>query len=148
MLLAPPPRVVPGGPLYSEDGVDSTVPYLPDWPELAATYNCSRLTLSQALSGGSDIVLTGQTGMGKTVMLANLASLLAKHVPEQGVSVDTVPFMFHIADLDLSSNKDEPLNPIINSISENTPSKDIPHIQDFVQKTFSDGRALTTAGWY
>ncbi len=142
MLLAPPPRVEPGAPLYTEDVVDSTVPYLPDWPELAATYNCSRLTLSQALSGGSDIVLTGQAGMGKTVALANLASRLAKREPEKGLSADIVPFLFHVADLNLSKIKDEPLRAIIDIVAENTPSKDIPHIPEFVLKTFTDGRAL------
>jgi HEAT repeat protein len=142
MLLAPPPRVVPGAPPYNEDIFDTTFPYLPDWPELAAIYHCSGLTLSQALSGGSDIVLTGQPGMGKTVALAHLASRLARREPEQDLPIETVPFLFHIAELDLSRKKDEPLRTIIESIVENSPNKDVAHIPDFVRNIFTAGRAL------
>ena len=85
-LLAPPPRVEPGDPLYNEDIVEATVPYLPAWPELAAIYKAPTITLSEALSGNSDIVLVGQTGMGKTVALASLASRLARRDPEPGLA--------------------------------------------------------------
>jgi HEAT repeat protein len=141
-LLAPPPRVEPGAPLITEDIVDTTVPYIPAWPELAAIYNGCRLTLAQALSGNSDIVLTGQTGMGKTVALAYLASRLARRNPEPGLPEDTLPFLFHVADLDLPVKKDDPLFSIINLIAEKAPVRDSARIPDFVRKTFSEGRAL------
>ncbi len=101
LLLAPPVRVEPGTPNTGEDIVSATIPYLPAWPELASIYKAPLLTLAQALSGNSDIVLTGQTGMGKTVALAYIASRLARRDPEPGLPVDTVPFLIHVADLDL-----------------------------------------------
>ncbi len=142
VLLAPPPRVEPGAPLPSEDIVAETVPYIPAWPELAAIYHAPTLTLAQALSGNSDIVLTGQTGMGKTVALAYLASRLARRDPEPGLPQDTLPFLIHVADLDLPVKKDNPLNPISDLIAEKAPVLDQARLPDFLRKTFSEGRAL------
>ncbi len=141
-LLAPPPRLEPGAPLLSEDIVTAAVPYIPAWPELAAIYHAPTLTLAQALSGNSDIVLTGQPGMGKTVALAYLASRLARRDPEPGLPQDTIPFLIHVADLDFPVNKDEPLNPLIDLIAEKAPVLDLSRIPDFVRKAFSEGRAL------
>ena len=141
-LMAPPPRVEPGFPLYSEDIVDATVPYLPGWPELAAIYKAPTLTLSQALSGDSDIVLVGQTGMGKTVALASLASNLARKSPEPGLPADTIPFFIHVADLDLPVNKEDPLYALIDLIAQKSPLLDVPRIPNFVRQAFSEERAL------
>ena len=141
-LLAPPPRVEPGAPLLSEDIVAATVPYIPAWPELAAIYHAPTLTLAQALSGNSDIVLTGQTGMGKTVALAYLASRLARRDPEPGLPPDTVPFLIHVADLDFPVQKDEPLNPVIALTGEKAPVFDLARIPDFVRDVFFEGRVL------
>ncbi len=141
-LLAPPPRVEPGTPLLSEDIVAATVPYIPGWPELAAIYHAPTLTLAQALSGDSDIVLTGQSGMGKTVALAYLASRLARRDPEPGLPQEIVPFLVHVADLDLPIKKEDPLDPVIDLIAEKAPVLDLSRIPDFVHKTFAEGRAL------
>jgi HEAT repeat protein len=141
-LIAPPPRVEPDIPLLRADVVSSSLPYLPSWPELAAIYYAPILTLSQALSGGSDIVLTGKPGMGKTVALAYLASRLARRELESGVPPDTVPILIHIADLDLPVQKSDPLNPIINAIIEKTPQRDRRRIPGFVQQIFTEGRAI------
>ena len=141
-LLTPPARVEPGEPIYTEDIVDATIPYLPAWPELAAIYKAPTLTLSEALSGNSDIVLVGQTGMGKTVALACLASRLARRDPEPGLPPDTLPFLIHVADLDLPVKKDEPLNSMIDLIAEKSPFLDAGRIPDFIRKTFTEGRAL------
>ena len=141
-LLAPPPHVEPGEPMYSEDIADGTVPYLPAWPELAAIYNAPSLSLSEALSGNSDIVLVGQTGMGKTVALAALASHLARRDPDPGVPPETLPFLIHVADLDLPINQDNPLNALIDLVAEKAPVFDLPRIPDFIRRAFSEGRAL------
>ena len=142
LLLAPPPRVEPGDPLYTEDIVEATVPYLPAWPELAAVYKAPTISISEALSGNSDIVLVGQTGMGKTVALASLASRLARRDPEPGLAPETLPFLIHVADLDLPVNKDNPLNPLIDLVAEKASVFDLPRIPDFIRRAFSDGRAL------
>lgn len=141
-LLAPPPRVVPGAPLIIEDIVEATIPYIPAWPELAVIYQAPTLTLAQALSGNSDIVLTGQAGVGKTVALAHLASLLARKEPEPDLPPDLLPFLVHVADLDLEIKKDDPLNPIIDLVAEKASGRDLARIPEFVRAAFSVGRAL------
>lgn len=141
-LLAPSPRVEPGAAALYEDIVEATLPYLPAWPELAAIYKAPTLTLREALSGDSDIVLTGQTGMGKTVALAALASSIARRDPEPGLPHDTLPFLLHVADLDFPVNKDNPLNSLIDLIAERAPVLDLPRIPEFVRKTFAENRAL------
>ncbi len=142
LLLAPPARVEPGAPVASEDIVEATIPYLPNWPELAAVYKTPTLTLSQALSGNSDIVLVGQTGMGKTVALACLASRLARRDPEPGLPEETLPFLVHVADLDFPVSKDNPLNSLVDQVADRASVLDIPRIPEFVRKAFSEGRAL------
>ena len=141
-LLAPPPRVEPGEPIYSEDLVETTVPFLPAWPELAAIYKAPTISLSEALSGNTDIILVGQTGMGKTVALASLASRLARRDPEPGLAPETLPFLIHVADLDLPINKDNPLNPVIDLVAEKASVFDLSRIPDFIRRVFSEGRAL------
>lgn len=141
-LLAPPPRLEPGAPLLTENIVVATVPYIPDWPELAAIYHAPTLTLAQALSGNSDIVITGQPRMGKTVALAYLASRLARRDPVPGLPQDMVPFLIHVADLDFPVQRDEPLKSILDLIAEKAPVLDPVRIPDFVRNTFSEGRVL------
>ncbi len=141
-LVAPPPRIEPGQPLFTEDIVDATIPYLPAWPELAALYKAPTLSLSQALSGDSDMVLVGQTGMGKTVALACLASNLARRDPAPGLPANTLPFLIHVADLDLPVKKEDPLNSLINVIADKATMFDAPRIPDFIRRAFTDERAL------
>ncbi len=141
-LLAAPARVEPGESFFTEDIVETTVPYLPAWPELAAIYKAPTISFSEALSGNSDIVLVGQTGMGKTVALASLASRLARRDPEPGLAAETLPFLIHVADLDLPVNKDNPLNSLIDLVAEKASVFDLPRLPDFIRRVFSDGRAL------
>ena len=141
-LLAPPPRIEPGVPLYAEDIVESTIPYLPAWPELAAIYQAPTISLSEALSGNSDIVLVGQTGMGKTVALAHLASRLARRDPEPGLAPEILPFLIHVADLDLPINKDNPLKSLIDLVAEKASFFDSSRLPDFIRNTFLEGNAL------
>ena len=76
-LLAPPARVEPGVIPLQEDIISQTLPYMPAFPELAAIYRAPTLSLIEALEGGSNLVIVGAAGTGKTVALAHLASLAA-----------------------------------------------------------------------
>ena len=143
VLMAPPPRVEPGGPLLTEDIVTQTLPYLPAWPELAAIYRAPTLSLAQALSGGSNIVIIGMDGIGKTVALAHLASLAAQRDPQLGDLNEIVPFLAHVADLSLTvADPKDILNPIIDAASEHASFLDLGRVAAFVQYSFKSGRAL------
>ena len=80
--------------------------------------------------------------MGKTVALAGLASRLARRDPEPGLDPETLPFLIHVADLDLPVNKDNPLNSLIELVSEKASIFDLSRIPEFVRRVFAEGRAL------
>lgn len=142
LLLAPPPRVEPGNVIPLEDAVSLSIPYLPAWPDLSAVYQTETLTLAQALSGNSDVVLTGQPGSGKTVALSHLASILARKDPLPELP-GVIPFLVHVADLDLTIRKtDDPLGPLIDSISEQSSLFEHARIPEFTRNVFAESRAL------
>jgi len=145
-LIAPPVQVEPGKTGIQEDVISQTLPYMPMWPELASTYRAPTLGLVEAITGGSNVVIVGAAGAGKTVALAHLASLAAnlKVQLEAGVNkVDAVPYLYHIPDLQFphDASKD-PLYNILNAASERAPIFDQGRLPGFVQQTFKSGSAL------
>lgn len=143
LLIAPPPRVEPGSLSKFEDIISQTLPYLPTWPEIAAIYHAPTLTLSQALSGNSNIVIIGQPGVGKTVALAHLASLAANRSEKLEALKGVVPFLVHVADLKLPIiDPKDALTPLIEAASEHAPIFDLSRLPEFFKTTFKNGNAL------
>ena len=143
LLIAPPPRVEPGTPPKFEDFISQTLPYLPTWPEMAAIYHPPTLTLSQALSGNSNIVIIGQPGVGKTVALAHLASLAANRSGKLEALKDVIPFLVHVADLKLPvKDPKDALTPLIKAASEHFPMFDLGKLPGIFKKTYNNGNAL------
>ena len=143
LLIMPPARVEPGAPPAFEDVITQTLPYLPSWPEIAAAYHAPTLTLSQALSGNSNIVIVGQPGIGKTVSLAHLATLAANRSETLEGLKNVVPFLVHVADLKLpNTDPKDALAPLVEAASEHAPIFDIGRLPNFFQQTFKSGNAL------
>jgi HEAT repeat protein len=143
LLIAPPQVVDPGTPAKFEDVISQTLPYLPSWPEIAASYHAQTITLPQALSGNTNIVIIGQPGVGKTVSLAHLASLAANRSEKLEALKDTVPFLFHVASLKLPiADPKDALTPLIEAASEHAPILDLPRLPNFFQNAFASGNAL------
>jgi hypothetical protein len=144
-LMAPPARVEPGVVPLQEDIISQTLPYMPAFPELAAAYHAPTLSLVEALEGGSNLVIVGAAGAGKTVALAHLASLAAnlKVRLDGSEDPDAVPYHYHVADLQFpfDSSKD-PLSNIINAASEHAPVFDLRRLPGFIQQSFKSGKAL------
>jgi HEAT repeat protein len=144
-LIAPPARVEPGVVGIQEDIISQTLPYMPAWPELAAIYRAPTIGVAEAIAGGSNIVIVGAAGMGKTVALAHLASMAAnlQIKLDADSELEAVPYLYHVADLQLpfDSSKD-PLNIIINTASEHAPMFDLRRLPGFIQQTFKNGQAL------
>jgi HEAT repeat protein len=75
-----PPRVLPLPPPYDPNAppadldINSSIPVLPEWPDLAAIYQATSLSPAEALSGGSNLLVIGGPGTGKTTLLAHIAS--------------------------------------------------------------------------
>jgi HEAT repeat protein len=144
-LLAPPARVEPGVIPIQEDIISQTLPYMPAFPELAAVYRAPTLSMQQAVEGGSNIVIVGAAGMGKTVALAHLASLAAnlKVRLDATEEQDAVPYLYHVADLQLPFDlSKDPVNIIVNAASERAPVLDLRRLPGFIQQTFKNGKAL------
>ena len=144
-LIAPPARVEPGVIGIQEDIISQTLPYMPAWPELAATYRAPTLGVAEAIAGGSNIVIVGAAGIGKTVALAHLASLAAnlKVRLDPNSELEAVPYLYHVADLQLpfDSSRD-PASSIINTASEHAPIFDLRRLPGFIQQTLKNGQAL------
>lgn len=149
LLLIPPPTVEPGASPKFEDVVSQTIPYLPTWPEIAGVYVPQTLTVTEALSGDSNIVLIGQPGVGKTVALAHIASLAANRSEKLGSLQNSVPFLIHVAQLNLPlpDNKD-PLRAIVDIASENAPMLDLGRMPGFIQGAFNSGQAILLVDGY
>lgn len=149
LLLAPPNRVEPGVPPKFEDAVTQTLPYLPTWPEIAAAYEPQTLTLPQAIAGDMNIVIIGQPGSGKTVALAHLASLAANRSESLGAMQELVPFLVHVADLNIPvKDPKNVLNPFIDAASNHASIFDFNRLTTFIQLTFKNDKALLLVDGY
>lgn len=144
-LIAPPARVEPGVVSIQEDIISQTLPYMPAWPELAAIYRAPTIGVAEAIAGGSNIVIVGAAGMGKTVALAHLASLAANLQVKlaSDSELEAVPYLYHVADLQfpMEPSKD-PASMIINAASERAPIFDLRRLPGFIEQTFKNGQAL------
>ena len=144
-LIAPPARVEPGVVGIQEDIISQTLPYMPAWPELAAIYRAPTIGVAEAIAGGSNIVIVGTAGAGKTVALAHLASLAAnlKVRLDLNSELEAVPYHYHVADLQFPfDGSRDPASPIINAASEYAPIFDLRRLPGFIQQTLKNGQAL------
>jgi HEAT repeat protein len=144
-LLAPPARVEPGVIGIQEDIISQTLPYMPAWPELAAIYRAPTLGVAEAIAGGSNIVIVGAAGAGKTVALAHIASQAAnlKVRLDPNSEMEAVPYLYHVADLQLPSDSSrDPASLLINAASEHAPLFDLRRLPGFIQQTLKNGQAL------
>lgn len=149
LLIIPPQRIEPGISTKFEDVISQTLPYLPSWPEIAAVYHAPTLSLPQALSGNTNIVIIGQPGVGKTVALAHLASLAANRSEKLEALQDAVPFLVHVADLKLPiADPKDALNPLIEAAAEHAHIFNLGRLPAFFQNTFKSGNALLLVDGY
>lgn len=144
-LMAPPARVEPGVVPIQEDIISQTLPYMPDWTQLAGVYAAPTLKMAESVAGGSNIVIVGAAGAGKTVALARLASLAAnlKVRIDPKSEEEAVPYLYHVADLafPFDPTKD-PLSLLNSAVTELAPIFDVSRLPGFIQQTFQSGRAL------
>ncbi|HJQ14680.1 MAG TPA: NACHT domain-containing protein, partial [Anaerolineales bacterium] len=144
-LIAPPALVEPGVIGIQEDIISQTLPYMPAWPELAAVYRAPTIGAAEAIAGGSNIVIVGAAGAGKTVALAHLASLAAnlKVRLDPNSDLEAVPYFYHVADLQFPfDGSRDPATQIINAASEHAPIFDLRRLPGFIQQTLKNGQAL------
>ncbi|MEI6290197.1 MAG: HEAT repeat domain-containing protein [Chloroflexota bacterium] len=144
-LLAPPVIFEPNGPHIHLDIVEETISYLPEFPELGQSFGAPVLGLSEAISKGMNIIITGDPGVGKTTALAYLASSLSTSILESDENSYRVPFLIHAADLILPDVSIKPkliLQPLISAIQEKMEPLLASRIVQYVEYTFLHGNKL------
>ncbi len=144
-LLAPPPPVEPDVTPPYYDISEHILPYLPAWPELGSELGAPSFSLSQALSGGTHIMVVGQAGSGKTVALAHLAIQVAQHNPQTGMLANFIPILVHAADLIFSDEETpEPdlLAPLVEALDVYTSTLGSSRLGRLLPLAFSSGRIL------
>lgn len=112
--------------LSPTDSVSLSIPYIPDWPELAAVYKASTMTLIEALQGSGNVILAGHPGSGKTVALAWLAAEIARNDQGLGKLAGLLPLYIHATDLHLLSDHSvskKHNNEVAGEDASNTPSQ-------------------------
>lgn len=138
-LFAPPSGQDPGNSPASTSIASQVVPYLPDWPELAAPYGVPLLSPAQALQSGRNLVLIGRPGCGKTVALAHLASQLSRKEEALGGCAEAVPIYLHILDIDFQlPAEDRSLERIIKAVSTGGSSLAGTQLPRFLRSVFRD----------
>ncbi|MCP4142704.1 MAG: NACHT domain-containing protein [Chloroflexi bacterium] len=143
-LVAPPPQLEPGSEFVAQDQTSLTVPYLLQDSTFSSFYGTETLTIPEALSEGAHLAILGDPGMGKSVALAYIASLMAKKNQEMGALQEAIPFLLHVADLSLSNNAapKDILDPISEFFTEEASLFHGARLPKFIRLSFSSGRAL------
>jgi hypothetical protein len=120
-----------------------TVPYMPDWPEMETLYGAPSLTLDEALRGGSDLIIIGQPGSGKTVALATLASQIARRDPGIGEIERLFPLLIPAPALLTKLTHQEPLEAITQTMAACYVSPVVrPRLKGILRFLFQTGRVL------
>jgi hypothetical protein len=143
-LLAPPNYLL--DPLQSTAGqriAAQVIPYLPDWPELSAPFPVYTLTAAQALSKGANIAVIGSSGSGRSIVLAHLASIIARHEPAAEGFVDHVPVFLHAMDMDTKMDADtDPIEVMQRSLAKMVPVFAAANLPKYTRELFTSGNAL------
>lgn len=142
-LLLPPPQFDPE---ELSTGLEFNSPStfdLPDWPELAAAFGGKRISLIEALRGGSNLIVTGHPGSGKTVALAHLASQLARGVGESESLDGRLPLLVHAGDLSLPSGEGKsPLQILADALAVTAPSLSTARLLPLLERLLPQKRTL------
>lgn len=142
-LLPPPTYPEPGKNAPLGDMVSETIPYLPEWPELASAFNAPTLGLSEALEGEANLILLGQPGSGKSVALAYLAATLARKISEDGSAVTKIPLLVHATDFPLGATGGrEAIDLLIEAVAQHASGLTLPRLPELVRACCADGRAV------
>lgn len=142
-LIAPPNSPIPGVDDSSTNLLSTTIPYMPDWPELAAYYSVNNLTLAEALSGGANLILLGHPGSGKTVALASIICQIVRRDKTVANLTNLLPIYVHVSDLlPDGQSADQPIDQILNAVRSYITSLSINRHKNLLTQTILNGTAL------
>jgi HEAT repeat protein len=142
-LMAPPVMIVPGQEPPLDYVTENLIPFMPDFPELSGAYNGHTIPVHEAMKGGANLILTGNSGSGKTTALAYLASIFARREDLLGEMRNHVPIFIHANELLLPiDEKQATLTPIINALVERSSTLRQARLPEVIKNAFSNGRVV------
>ncbi|MFN3742258.1 MAG: HEAT repeat domain-containing protein [Anaerolineales bacterium] len=148
-VLAPPIEPWPGEEMPPHDVVETTIPYLPWWPELGTTFGAPTLEMRDLLQSEAPLALLAPTGYGKTVALAYLASLLAREDERLGEKRNALPILLHVSDLALPLEEGgSPLDPILAALRGQYPDLNASQLSALIQSAVRRGTAVLLLDGY
>ena len=142
-FLAPPPQTEPGQEIPPGNILSQIIPYLPDWPELAARYSAETISLATALEAGDNLILIGRPGSGKTVALGHLIAQIARKEKPAEHLAGSIPVYTHVADLFPDKTLDQPalihLRDAVHTYSDSlSPNK----LESLLRQSLQSGKIL------
>ncbi len=142
-VLSPPPQWQTNEDSTVEDVLSQSIPYLPDWPELAARYSAHTISLPEALSSGANLILMGNPGSGKSVALAHLVCQIVRRDEAASELIDYLPVFIHVADLLPEARfTNHPLEFILPAVHDYADSISAARLENLLRQSFVSGRAL------
>lgn len=136
-------------------GADQMHYLWPEWAAAAALPPAPNFSVRQMLKSGRRVVIVGDSGTGKTTLLAFCARLCAQAKadgPDQFLT-SQVPIFVHMAELDLhaiaaAQLNDNPLAPLAEVLEKRHPSIAGRHLVERLQKKGQSGELLLLLdGW-
>lgn len=140
-VLALPTHIIPGQIPPHMDITSETIPYTPDWPELAAHYQAKAFTMSELITSGTNLAIISPPGYGKTTALAYLTCQLAQSKTEIATLDEKIPFLLYAPDF-IEEFGATPLEKLTNAITNYLSSLTIGRFAEFVQSSFRHGDAV------
>ena len=142
-ILALPTTSQPTGDNRYSDILSRIIPYLPDWPDLAARYSAKTKSLADALGNDANLILTGGPGSGKTTALAALICNMVRKEQSAASLSGYLPIYTHVSDMFPDNRFDQPpLDHIRDALHTYAGSLSIKRLETLIQQAFQGGKAL------
>ncbi|NUM46062.1 MAG: HEAT repeat domain-containing protein [Anaerolineales bacterium] len=145
-IMATPPTPTVEGEIEEkilDDITMSTIPYMPEWPELSAAFNAPTYSLAEAAGKGTSLLLIGHSGSGKTVALAHLTEQIAKKTTGRSELNNRLPVLLHIGDIpaaELAAN--QPVNAILAALSPYLSARTTPKFKPHLENALAQGLVI------
>lgn len=142
-FIAPPDFSDPETPPIVDTFSTQLLGYLPDQPDFSAAMYAPRLSISDALSGGSNLVVVARPGRGKSTALAWMAAQIARKSVSAGFLAEYFPIYLNIHDFNLSPDQERsPFDRLIQAISQYAPVSSLPQIRSYIKNVLENHNAI------
>ncbi|KPL80991.1 hypothetical protein ADN00_00085 [Ornatilinea apprima] len=131
-----------GGGGHFSSLTNQLLPVFLDCPEIYAQFNIDTLDPLVAICNGANLVITAQSGMGKTFALAWMTSRLISREEDTPGSA-RLPLSFHILDLNPEKfNLENPAANLVLALSNLLPSEKTQKLERFVNALLKENRVV------